>query len=264
MKYIQLLSLEIVHDYYADRRCDDFHIIPTTETQKLLKNFRFVLKPYPGRMEIWAPVTAEDRLFIPLSTDTIFTFHLELQNPDFVLFTDLNNISASRGTQFTLTYPAAPPQKRNYFAEIEINFKYDNMAKLVGGKEFQVTFQPKQVRWKYYVITDNNLPAPTLEDRDKAVIFNIKDRIDLTKTPDLSDTIAQMLAEKHPDKKYYRFVSDSLLPCQQITSKVIQLQMGKGKVVDALPNPSIQKYTIDLRGSIKELTLYHIVKYFIR
>jgi len=349
MKYIQLLTLEIAHDYYADQRCNDFQIMPTPETQKLLKNCRCMLKSFQGGIQILMPIIEKGIPFIPLSADTIFAFYLRLQNPDFGLITDtteigkiasplytntgvipnlslvsrqaklteslivsqpaqkeqfilsgkpqtglepkdfvvqgletvsnpdsydpvaktitLNSISASIGTQFTVTYPVAPQLNRSVFADVEINFKDAQMRKLDVMKNFKVIFTAKNARWKYYVVidkVDNKQSIPTIEDKDKIVIFNIADRTDLTKVLDPSDDIAKKLAEQYPNRYYFRFVSNSFIPCRQTTRKAIQLQLDGEKVVDALPNPSFQNYTIDLRNSVKELSLYHIVQYFAR
>jgi hypothetical protein len=103
MKYVLLFSLEIVHDYYADQRCSDFLIIPTPDTQKLLKNVRCVLKSYSNRIEIWAPITDTGQPFVPLSADARFTFHLQLLNPDFALFTDTTEIGKMVSPLYTNT-----------------------------------------------------------------------------------------------------------------------------------------------------------------
>ena len=350
MKYLTLFSLELLHSYYVDRRCPDFQIEPTPETQKLLKDSRCVLKPFPNGIHILILVDGENAPFIPLPVGAIFGFHLRLQNPDFILFTDLtaisqtaaplytnattstsgdltlvsreawstehfivqrpdpkepftlagcplesiktagmfivkglgqktghkrydedarilmvNSTAASPGTPFTVTYPVAPRLKQGVFADIEI--KYDKpMTRIAGGAaKFQVVFKAKQVRWKYYIVTnkaENKSNIPAIEDKDKVIIFDAAGQTDLTKAPDPDDKIANELAKQYPNMQTFRFLSNALISCQEAARKSIQFQLNGDKVVDALPNPALQNYVVDVKGSQKEDGLYHIVKYF--
>lgn len=90
MKYETLFTLELLHDYYADRRCGDFLLEPTTATQKLLANARCVLKPFSNGLRVLMPVD-----FIALPADAVFGFQLRLQNPNFALFTDLSEVAGA-------------------------------------------------------------------------------------------------------------------------------------------------------------------------
>ncbi len=342
MKYLSLFSLEILHDYYADRRCSDFEIEPTPETQKLLGNCRCVLKPLPNGLRVLTLSSGPDSPFIPLPPGAVFGFHLRLQNPNFILFTDfselalaaaplytnrasdpelklvsretsvtesfavrqpakketfvlggrplvgtppaafrveglgaasapvcydeaaklvsVNSESAKVGTPFTVTYPTAPQLKQGVFADVEI--------KTAGGdNKFQIVFKAKQVRWKYYVVTnksENKANIPAIEDKDKTIAFDAANRTDLTQSPDPADKIASELIERYPNMQTFRFVSDALVPCREKARKSIQFQLNGDKVVDALPNPALQNYAIDIRDSKEEDSLYHIVKYFTR
>ena len=92
MKFLPFLDLRLTDTYYADGRCPDFWIEPTGETQKLLKNYRGVLKPTPNGMRIFMPVTEQNVPFIPLPKETTFAFQLRLHNPDFALFTELTEL----------------------------------------------------------------------------------------------------------------------------------------------------------------------------
>jgi hypothetical protein len=340
MKYLPLFSLELLHEYYADRRCSDFEIEATPETERLLGNCRCVLKPLPNGMRVLTLGSGPDAPFIPLPAEATFRFHLRLQNPNFILFTDfseialaaaplytnnasspelklvsrqtsatetftvrqtakketfvlggrplegtpltafrveglgstsapvgydeaaklvsVNSASAKAGAAFTITYPTAPQLKRGVFADVEI--------KLAGGdNKFQIVFKAKKVRWKYYVVTnktENKSNIPAIEDKDKAIVFDTANRTDLTQSPDPADKIASELIERYPNMQTFRFVSDTLVPCQEKTRKSIQFQINGDKVVGALPNPALQNYVIDVRDSKKEDSLYHIVKYF--
>lgn len=336
MKYLPLFTLELFHEYYADRRCSDFEIEATPETQKLLANSRCVLKPMPNGLRVLISVTDQSTPFIPLPDKATFGFFLRLQNPNFVLFTDFSAISplaaplysnkastpelalasrqasqterftvrkpaktdaftlsgsplkglaltgfqvsgpgaisydevgkvlrvnsstAKAGDTFTVTYPTTPALPQGVFAAVEIT-----PASLSGGvNKFQITFKAKKVRWKYYVITsksDNVANLPGIEDKDKAIVFDAAGRTNLTQTPDPADRVAAELTGKYPNTQTYRLASNALVPCQEATRKTIQLKIDGEKVMDALPNPALQNFSVEPN---KEDSLYQIVKYF--
>ncbi len=345
MKYLQLFSLELIHDYYADRRCPDFQIEPTAETQRLLVNCRSTLKSISNGVRAVIAADDQNAPFVPLPSNAVFTFHLFLQNPDFPLFTDyteldqamlplfvsngsgpvldltfreikttehfvvrqpnkadvfvlsgnpleglkaadfvidglgkisnpsaydetskritVNSAASTVGTPFTVMYSVAPQLSMGIFADVEIKYS-DVSANLgEGANEFQAAFKAKDARWKYYLVADktDSQPVPTIEDQDKIVVFDAADRTDLVQSPDASDPIAEELIEQYPDKQYFRFVSNALIPCQQTARSSIQLQLNGENVVGSLPNPSLQNYTIDLRNSKQEYTLHHVFKY---
>ena len=174
----------------------------------------------------------------------------------------VNSGSVKAGAAFTITYPTTPQLKRGVFADVEI--QYD--SSMAGGVHpFQIVFKAKKMRWKYYIVTnktDNKTSLPTIEDKDKTIVFDTAGRTDLTQSPDLSDKIAGELSERYPNMQTFRFLSDALIPCQEAARRSIQFQLNGDKVVEALPNPALQNYVIDVRDSKTEDSLYHIVKYF--
>lgn len=340
MKYLPLFTLEIFHEYYADRRCSDFEIEVPPTTQKLLADCRCVLKPLPNGLRVLISATDQTTPFIPLPDKATFGFLLRLQNPNFALFTDLSTISslaaplytnngttpelaltsrqtnqierftvrkpaktddftlsgrplkglglagfqvnglgssakpvsydetgkvlrvnssnAKAGDSFTVTYPTTPTLPLGVFAALEIT-----PTGLSGGvNPFQIAFKAKKVRWKYYVITsksENVANLPGIEDKDKLIAFDAAGRTNLTQTPDPADQVATDLAGKYPNTQTYRLASNTLVPCQETARKTIQLKIDGEKVMDALPNPAIQNYSIEPN---KEDSLYQIVKYF--
>ena len=98
MKFLPLLNLSIKHSYYADNRCPDFLLTPDSETCRLLRNLRGVLKSRADGISVVIPVDEKQSLpFIPLPKYAIFTFQLNLKNPDFPLFTDLTTVTTASG-----------------------------------------------------------------------------------------------------------------------------------------------------------------------
>jgi hypothetical protein len=177
----------------------------------------------------------------------------------------VNSASASIGTPFRVMYPMSPPPTGDVFAEVEIKCNKDLLDEPSGQIKFHILFKAKPARWKYYVVlnkVDNNPPIPTIEDKENLIVFKEADRTDLVRMPDPADGIAVRLAQQYPNLQYFRFVSNSLVPCSETARKTIQLQLDGDKVVEALPNPLIQNYVLDVRNASKEHALYHVVNYF--
>lgn len=110
MKFQPLMALSLTHSYYRDGLCRDFWIEPTIATQGLLKNYRCILKSLPHGLQVLAPVTDDNTLFIPLPKGLTFVFQLRLRNPDFALFTDLTEINQIAVPLYTNADPG-PGQK---------------------------------------------------------------------------------------------------------------------------------------------------------
>ena len=93
------------------------------------------------------------------------------------------------------------------------------------------------------MIADNVDAAFRIEDQDAPpLVFSEKNRRDLNAQPDPADEVAQTLAERYPNMKRWRFVSDDLVPCRQQARKSLQLYQGDHRVVASLPNPAPGKY----------------------
>ena len=282
MKYVPLFVLELQHDYYFDLRCGDFQVVPTPATQQLLANFRCVLKPLPNGVRVLIQVTEQNIPFIAVPPDTVLCFQLRLQNAEFGLFTDLAAINALAAPVFVnpaadgalgLQAGAVPTAQvvgtASVFAQVNIA-----LGKLIGapgsalpadGRAFQVRFNAKQCRWKYYVLVNKSTNAgnvPTIVDKDQQIAFDVADRHDLIQVPDPLDTVAAQLARQYPDLQAFRLPSKTLVPCRQSARKGLQLLINGDKVIDALSVPAIQQYVIDVKDAKSEDGLYHIVKYF--
>jgi hypothetical protein len=92
MKYRAVFSLRLRHLFYADNRCRDFRIEPAVYTQRLLKNYRCVLKPLPDGILVLTAAGENDKPLIPILGNVTFAFQLRLLHPDFSLFTELADV----------------------------------------------------------------------------------------------------------------------------------------------------------------------------
>lgn len=272
MKVRPLVDVHILHDYYRDKRCLDFRLEPTPATQHRLRKARCVLKWKPHGLRILTMVDPDHRPLAPLPQDTVLTFALIVQNPDFVLFSDCSaGPNVTQGETFHLAYSVAPPTSPGAFAGVNLKSRVP-LDKDRPAETLEIAFAAKRVHWTYYVITD--VPnADTLRIKPRAtaaphLAFSPANRTDLVARPDLSDPVATTVAQRYPGMQRWRFVSDAPVPCQQAAPKGLQLVLDEHPIVDALPNPSLRRFairTIDTPGgSRRQETLFHVLTHFTR
>ena len=89
MKFLPIFTLRVMHTYYTDGRCPDFIIRPDKQTARLVGKHRCVVKSLSDGLRMLTVVDENQKPLIALPDEVKFTFHLQLQNPDFVLFTNL-------------------------------------------------------------------------------------------------------------------------------------------------------------------------------
>lgn len=289
MNYQPLFSLELRHDYYADGLCPDFDIVPTARTQQLLANYRCILRPYAYGVRVLTQVAGDGTAFITLPDSLRFDFELRLNNPDFVLFTDLSGalkqgaLLVNQVGSIELQVAPPAPAAAQPGAEVAISLAdpavFANLQITIGGAarilpqdnwQFQLRFQTKQCRWKYYVLL--NKPSqgsaatsqPVILDSDNQIVFAPGDVRNLTLNPDASDKQAGQLARQYPDLQCWRLRSSALVACRQAPRKTLQLQLNGEKVLDALPAPPPDNFVIDVADAKAEEGLYYTLKYFTR
>lgn len=101
MEFLPIFTLRATHSYYTDGRCPDFLMEANLATEKLLRNHHCVLKSLPDGVRVFMPVDDGGKPFIAYPEETTFTFHLQLKNPDFALFTDLSDITNQPASLYT-------------------------------------------------------------------------------------------------------------------------------------------------------------------
>ncbi len=288
MKFLPLIDLRLSHEYYADRQCSDFLIEPTSRTKQLLDNYRWILKTTRDGIRVVVTANDDSTPFISLRLGLTLTFQLQLRNSDFALFTDLTQLARAALPIYTnddigaeSPVPLAlrsreeqpgerrPPRAGTMFADVEIQYAKQQPEIAGGPKEFQVSFQAKQARWVYYVVTDNQDGEFRIEDKNgQPLLFDDRNRADLRRQPDPADQIAQALMEQYPTLRLLRFMSDDPIPCRQQARRSIQLRLDGSQVIAALPNPALSNCStvqVTRGGSTqREDTLFQVIKYFNR
>ncbi len=97
-----LFMAEVLHDFYKDGRCSDFRFIPTTETAKLLANYKALYKTLGNKLVVLMKTDSVGKPFVqPKPTDR-FTFYMELMKPLFMTVSNLE-LNALAGKRFYFT-----------------------------------------------------------------------------------------------------------------------------------------------------------------
>ena len=89
-----LIKVDVLHSYYQSGRSPDLKIVPSQDTQRLLKNFKQYFLPQAAGFEIGLQVrsvTPPDTFepYIPLDQPYKFTFYFFSKNPHLFTFSDL-------------------------------------------------------------------------------------------------------------------------------------------------------------------------------
>lgn len=280
MKFLPALTVRITHSYYVDGRCPDFHIAPTPDTARVLRNHRSVLKSFPDSVSVMIPVGEAGKPFIAYPTETKFAFYLRLQNEDLPLFTDLSALNGKSVPRYTNTVlhlgqggelqldsgsgmEIPSTAKRGVFAIVEIVSNVTAGLLSSQPPEFSVAFKAKPLRWRYYLITDEANAVFNIKDnRDKGTPLEFSGPISttLSQSSDGSDDVIAQLASKYPGLRCLCFVSKDRIVCQENVRESIWLIMDGHTLSDPLPNPSLQRYA-KVKAEQEEF-VFHVIKYF--
>jgi len=173
----------------------------------------------------------------------------------------VNTQNAKREQGFTIKYPTTPPREKNTFANIEINLADSLTQVSTNPLKFRISFKPKAVRWKYYVLTNSTNLNFQVVDADKVGLPLVFDAA--PQPPKPTDIVANGLLNQYPGTTLLSFVSATSILCQQEPKKTIQLKLDGSQVGGALPNPYLRDFsTIDVVTNGQSLdALFQVVKY---
>jgi hypothetical protein len=279
VKFTPVFSLASRHSYYANGVCRDLSAVATDETRRLLRNHHSLLHARSDGV-LCSIETGDDGLaLIGVETSVKLSFHLKLQNAEFGLITDLEQIAqktplfvpaaadVSKGGSLQLT-SGAESLDRGVFASVELPGSV--FSRLSAQPiQFFIDFQAKRARWLYYCVTDMKLAGKDfrlvdLETSGTPLVFSPSNRTDLVQNPDANDSLAAELANRYPSLNRIRFVSDDVVPCQNLPRR-LTLQLDGHNFPDILPTPSPRNYTewpfAKQKSLVQQNALYQVVKY---
>lgn len=269
MDYRTLFSINISHDYYVNKLCPDFTLEPTTDSYRIIRGHRLILKEHSNGITVIAPADTNNKPFIPLSNTLKFEFYLQLKNSDLMSFTQTeqkpDSNSFYRFTNANLNQSDSKDLKRirvqrnnlsklgrqSIWGVVEIVNNDSLPEELIQPSEFTIAFEAKTQYWTYYLVTGQEIDNFTYEIEDKALSPILFERTEVSKIINQteSDDVLKMLSTRFPDASMVRFKSTTEVPSEERGRKNIQL-LKKKKIeltekteksetvwIDHLPNP---------------------------
>ncbi|WP_295116592.1 hypothetical protein [uncultured Chitinophaga sp.] len=88
LSYKILFAIEILHDYFASGRCEDFEIVPSPETAQLFRDQQVIWKNLGNKGYALVRVVNGKPLSAPAATD-VYRCYLKLKKPLFANYTNL-------------------------------------------------------------------------------------------------------------------------------------------------------------------------------
>ena len=280
MKFAPIFTIVCRHSYYTDGVCQDFDVVATADTERLLKNRHCLLRSQPGGVLCSAELNDDGSMFIAVGPTETLNFNLILTNAGFALITDMTAIAKQIAPFFT---PADTDiNKAGSLRLASRDQTLDNgvfAAVKIPGKVFAnpgappvayfIDFVAKQALWLYYCVTDLKLTGKDLQVVDLGtsgtpIVFSAKNRTDLGQAPDSNDPLAVELAGRYPDLSRLRFASDDTVASRE-SPRSLALQLDGHNFPDILPAPCPQNLTAspftNQQNVTKQDALFQVVKY---
>ena len=156
----------------------------------------------------------------------------------------LNTSGLAAGATFRVSYPVRPARPNGALAEVSLALDATLLAPAASARAFVVPFTAAAAPWAYYVLTDSPADMSTLRIVDatpgngpRRVTFADSGRVDLTKTPDVSDAVAQDLIRRYPGRRVLRLLSDADVAAREVPLAQLELHLGDARLIASLPNP---------------------------
>jgi hypothetical protein len=250
MVFSKKISISIQHDYFDKDHAPGISISPTPQCERLLKNFRLLVKNgvefiiFSAGEENEAssqikPAPDQPFDFFILATDNQFSTYTRLipkKDDDIYLFSNQKDkpdlkLTVVSKSQFNIQ---GSPQ---IFGLMRLTFNSPSSA------SFTLKFEAPIVKWKYYVLTNTTIPNPVIDGSIPGVAF-IKQNSDSQK----NDSIAGTLAAGFPAAIISVFESDKAIPLNRTGKKNIRLKNSLNNMIimNHLPNPNAQENGIKI------------------
>lgn len=132
VKYGMLFTIELLHKYFTSQLCKDFTIIPSGQTQNVLKGNRIVVKQYDNTL--YAGIQMDKALtatpfIIPPATAQL-TFFLQLRTNLFINYTNLPPTLQNNKIYYFTNRNVNPANSKNF---ISLPLLYDNTRQYSPG-----------------------------------------------------------------------------------------------------------------------------------
>ena len=176
-----------------------------------------------------------------------FSFTIKLVNSDFMLFTDLSQLTKFKPYYWTnkasspLLQPTIEvPESLNPHSFAGIGIDSDCLMAYKGPWPLAYTyrFPAQKMPWRYYIVSNDEKAHFEIDheplDDTRLLIFN---SIDLSSNP--QDTTVRSIAERFPDSICILFETTEPVPLRQEGYSDIRLKKDDKIRIPHLPNPAI-------------------------
>lgn len=245
MRYIEYFRIGVVHPYYEDGPVD-LVLVPQKETLKRLKGQRLLLKKTKKGIKVLIPVNEEGVVIPIIAANDSFAFDVFPTADDFKEFTRhpederhllfFTNEGLEEGEQALKTSEAAGGGVLNGFPAVaKVAIKAGEIDP-DDAPAYQVVFEPKSAKWRYYFIANPGTDDFVIEDRNNGLSFH-----EVTIESTTTDRVATSLKLNYPDTRLVVFESGTSITHRIGAIKNIQLIQNGNVLIRHLPNPEVRE-----------------------
>ncbi len=174
VKYLQLLNLEIFHNYYSPEKFRNLQITPDIDTKQLMQSLGIRHQLQENSLRLFLP----DSVNLKEKSDLVFQFLLVPSDPFFLNITadiPLNfqgtiAYANEAGSELTTTLNPGDQQLK---ISIQLNLSEAELDPANWPILYTLNFKTRSTRWKYFVISATPLADSTIEMTGKdATLFS--------------------------------------------------------------------------------------------
>jgi hypothetical protein len=132
INYGILFTLELLHKYFTSQLCNDFSIIPSLQTQRILNGNRIIVKQYDNTLYAgiqMAPGSNPPPFIIPPAAMQL-TFFLQLRNNLFLNYTNMPNALPSNRIYYFTNRNSNAANSKNF---LSLPLQYTNATQYSPG-----------------------------------------------------------------------------------------------------------------------------------
>jgi len=264
--YRKLFEIEFKHNYYPTQKLasSDFNIVATRETNKIIGNYRLILKQFENKIEIIQECDKKEKsieALIEIDSELVLEFIIGQSNKNFFNFTDIrfptmrkemfyfsnkkkNKVleegiltqdkSVSDSDIISISELGLPKEQSTSgiigLIRIHINKFVNKPIQTKEPLKYTVNFEERKIYWQYNVLekynTTNNV---TIIDEENKIKFK---------------------EAKDNDSKAKIFISEKKIPMKKVNKQKIKLITTNGKknfiktLYEKLPYPTMRDITI--------------------
>ncbi|MBQ4820707.1 hypothetical protein [Aquimarina sp. MMG016] len=252
MKYGEFFQIEIVHHYFLDEIAD-LILLPEAQTRRLLEKQHFLIKRTGKGIKVLIPEKEKNTILSGIESNDVFVFHVFPTSDSVLEFTDTSGFENDKMMLFTNerlgvdnvelvrseTVQEGKFKGFSAMARVEIKASEVITDINVTSPVYQVVFNSKSIKWKYYFLANPDDSNIVIDAKDEQLQFKELE----IKEDDTSDQIITSLRLNFPDTKILVFESNTSIPSSNKPIKDIKL-IQKDSVIQAdstlikhLPNP---------------------------